>query len=129
MFSSVHHIAIIVSDYEKSKYFYTQVLGFTVRAENYRPERNSWKCDLDLNGVCTIELFTFPNAPKRVSRPEALGLRHLAFQVENLDEVIEHLRQHNVDCEPIRLDEYTDARFTFFSDPDGLPIEVVEIKE
>lgn len=95
-------------------------------AENYRPERNSCKCDLDLNGQYTLEMFTFPSAPIRLSRPEALGLRHLAFQVENLDEVIEHLRQHNVDCEPIRLDEYTDARFTFFEDPDGLPIELVE---
>jgi glyoxylase I family protein len=121
-----HHIAIIVLDYEKSKWFYVDVLGCTVRAEHFRSERNSWKCDLDINGVYTLELFTFPGAPKRVSQPEALGLRHVAFTVENLDDFIAHLANFQVICEPVRIDEFTGARFTFFSDPDGLPIELVE---
>lgn len=126
MLKSVHHIAIICSDYEKSKRFYTEVLGFEVLAENHRTERNSYKLDLMLNGVYCVELFSFPDPPARVSRPEARGLRHLAFSVENLEEVIRELRNKQVICEPVRIDEFTGKRFTFFEDPDGLPIELVE---
>lgn len=126
MLKSLHHIAIICSDYEKSKRFYTEVLGFEILAENYRAERNSYKLDLILNGIYCVELFSFPNPPARVSGPEASGLRHLAFSVENLDHSIAHLLNKGVACEPIRIDEFTGKRFTFFSDPDGLPIELVE---
>lgn len=126
MLKSVHHIAIICSDYETSKRFYTEVLGFEILAENYRSERNSYKLDLILNGVYSVELFSFPDPPKRVSGPEASGLRHLAFSVENLEKAMEELAVKNVVCEPIRIDEFTGKRFTFFADPDGLPIELVE---
>nr|WP_294859018.1 VOC family protein [uncultured Fluviicola sp.] len=127
MLKSVHHIAIICSDYERSKQFYTEVLGFEVLAENYRSERDSYKLDLILNGVYCIELFSFPNPPKRISRPESSGLRHLAFTVENIESVIRELASKKVQCEPIRVDEFTGKRFTFFADPDGLPIELVEV--
>jgi glyoxylase I family protein len=127
LLKSIHHIAIICSDYEKSKRFYTETLGFEILAENYRPERESYKLDLILNGVYCIELFSFPNPPGRVSRPEASGLRHLAFTVENIEESIEELSSKQVICEPIRTDEFTGKRFTFFADPDGLPIELVEV--
>ncbi len=126
MLKSIHHIAIICSDYEISKRFYTEVLGFEILAENYRSERNSYKLDLILNGVYCIELFSFPDPPKRVSKPEANGLRHLAFTVENMEDLINELALKNVRCEPIRIDEFTGKRFTFFADPDGLPIELVE---
>lgn len=126
MLKSIHHIAIICSDYERSKHFYTEVLGFEILAENYRLERNSYKLDLILNGVYCIELFSFPNPPDRVSKPEASGLRHLAFSVENIEESIEKLSSKHVICEPVRVDEFTGKRFTFFADPDGLPIELVE---
>ncbi len=126
VFQGVHHIAIIVSDYARSKDFYTLVLGFVVQHEVYREERDSWKCDLSLNGHYVLELFSFPNPPARLAWPEAVGLRHLAFTVLNLDEVILRLQQHAVAVEPIRIDPYTSARFTFFGDPDGLPIELVE---
>lgn len=126
MLKSVHHIAIICSDYEKSKAFYTQILGCEILAENYREERSSYKLDLMLNGVYCIELFSFPDPPKRVSRPEASGLRHLAFSVENIDQVIQELLGKGVVCEPVRVDEFTGKRYTFFEDPDGLPIELVE---
>ncbi|WP_294672629.1 VOC family protein [uncultured Fluviicola sp.] len=126
MLKSVHHIAIICSDYQKSKAFYTQILGCEILAENYREERSSYKLDLMLNGVYCIELFSFPDPPKRVSRPEASGLRHLAFSVENLDGAIAKLAGKGVVCEPVRIDEFTGKRFTFFADPDGLPIELVE---
>lgn len=126
MLKSVHHIAIICSDYEKSKRFYTEVLGFEILAENYRAERNSYKLDLILNGVYCVELFSFPDPPKRVSRPEASGLRHLAFTVENVDHSIAELLSKGVTCELVRIDEFTGRRFTFFEDPDGLPIELVE---
>ncbi len=126
MLKSVHHIAIICSDYEKSKAFYTQILGCEILAENYRKERNSYKLDLMLNGVYCIELFSFPDPPKRVSRPEASGLRHLAFSVENMDHVMEELLRKGVVCEPVRVDEFTGKHYTFFEDPDGLPIELVE---
>lgn len=127
MLKSLHHIAIICSDYEKSKAFYTEILGFEILAENYREERSSYKLDLMLNGVYSIELFSFPNPPKRISRPEASGLRHLAFTVENIEHTIRELAAKNVVCEPVRIDEFTGKRFTFFEDPDGLPIELVEV--
>lgn len=127
MLKSIHHIAIICSDYEKSKQFYTEILGFEILAENYRSERDSYKLDLLLNGVYSIELFSFPNPPNRISRPEASGLRHLAFSVADIENSMAELAQKNVSCEPIRIDEFTGKRFTFFADPDGLPIELVEI--
>ncbi|MCT4700886.1 VOC family protein [Enterobacteriaceae bacterium H20N1] len=122
----VHHIAIIASDYQMSKQFYCDILGFTLQAEAYREERDSWKGDLALNGQYVIELFSFPFPPARPSRPEACGLRHLAFSVENLDRAIEHLEKHGVTCEPVRIDPFTDKRFTFFADPDGLPLELYQ---
>ncbi len=123
---SIHHIAIICSDYKVSRHFYTEILGLTVLRETYRAERNSYKLDLDLNGV-QIELFSFPNPPERPSYPEARGLRHLAFAVENLDSFIKQLESHQIKCEPIRTDELTGKRFTFFADPDGLPLELYEL--
>jgi glyoxylase I family protein len=127
MLQAVHHIAIICSDYDRSKKFYTEVLQLTVIREVYRKERTSYKLDLALNGDYIIELFSFPSPPARPSRPEAQGLRHLAFAVENLETVLEHLQQHNVETEPIRVDEFTNKRFTFIADPDGLPIEFYEL--
>ena len=126
MLSSIHHIAIICSDYERSKQFYTEVLGLQVLHEVYREERQSYKLDLALNGQYVIELFSFPSPPPRVSRPEAAGLRHLAFAVADVDATIAHLATHNVIAETIRTDEFTGKRFTFISDPDGLPIEFYE---
>ena len=127
MLSRVHHIAIICSEYVWSKKFYTEVLQLSVIREVYRKERDSYKLDLALNGEYIIELFSFPSPPTRPSRPEAKGLRHLAFAVENLETVLEHLQQHNVQAEPIRVDEFTNKRFTFIADPDGLPIEFYEL--
>lgn len=125
--AAVHHIAIICQDYKISKRFYTETLGLTVVREVYRAERQSYKLDLALNGQYVIELFSFPNPPPRPSRPEALGLRHLAFAVADLDAAVMHLNAHNVATEPIRVDEHTRRRFTFFADPDGLPLEVYEL--
>lgn len=122
----LHHIAIICSDYERSKRFYTEVLGFTIDKEIYRAERQSYLLKLHLNGHYLIELFSFPNPPKRLSQPEAQGLRHLCFEVSNLDEVISDLAAKHVVCEPIRVDESNQKRFTFFQDPDALPIELYE---
>jgi glyoxylase I family protein len=127
MLKNIHHIAIICSDYEVSKNFYTNILGLTIIQEVYRSERRSYKLDLALNGKYVIELFSFPNPPKRVSRPEASGLRHLAFSVDNLDVIINHLNQNQIISEPIRIDEFRGKRFTFISDPDGLPIEFYEL--
>lgn len=127
MLQAVHHIAIICSDYHVSKQFYTEVLGLTIVREVYRKERDSYKLDLALNGEYIIELFSFPSPPARPSRPEACGLRHLAFAVENLETVLQHLQQHKVEAEPIRIDEFTNKRFTFIADPDGLPIEFYEL--
>lgn len=126
LLSGLHHIAIICSDYERSKKFYTEVLGFRVQQEVYRKERDSWKLDLSLNGTYLIELFSFAAPPARVSRPEAAGLRHLAFRVGNIEEAIQSLQQKGITTEPVRVDEYTGRRFTFFPDPDGLPIELYE---
>lgn len=123
---NVHHIAIICSDYAVSKKFYTEVLGFRVIGEYYRAERKSYKLDLALGDRYTIELFSFPDPPQRVSRPEARGLRHLAFTVHDIDRAVAALTAHNVVTEPIRIDAFTGKRFTFFSDPDGLPLELYE---
>jgi len=123
----IHHIAIIVSDYEKSKSFYTDVLGFTIDREVNRVERQSFKLDLSLNGHYVIELFSFPNPPQRPSRPEATGLRHLAFQVDDIEEAISELVKKDIHPEPVRIDEYTGKKFTFFADPDDLPIELYEV--
>ncbi|QJW89297.1 VOC family protein [Spirosoma taeanense] len=124
--SGVHHVAIICSNYEVSKHFYTQILGLSVVGEVYRAERNSYKLDLAVNGQYQIELFSFPNPPARPSRPEALGLRHLAFAVGDLDAAVAHLNQQGVVTESIRVDQQTNRRFTFFADPDDLPLELYE---
>ena len=122
---NIHHVAVICSDYERSKKFYVEVLGLEVARETYRETRNSYKLDLRI-GDAEIELFSFPDPPARLSHPEARGLRHLAFTVSDLDAVIERLEADDVACEPIRIDELTGSRFTFFSDPDGLPLELYE---
>ena len=122
----VHHIAIICSDYERSKKFYTKILGLTIIKETLRAERNSYKLDLALNGECIIELFSFINPPLRTSGPEATGLRHLAFAVNNIEEAVLFLEQNEIPFEPIRTDTLTGKRFTFFPDPDNLPLELYE---
>ena len=126
LISHFHHVAIIASDYTRSKAFYTKTLGLSVIAENYRAARDSWKLDLALPGGGQIELFTFPDAPARPTRPEAQGLRHLCFAVSDLDAAVARLTAEGIAVEPIRTDEYTGARFTFFADPDGLPLELYE---
>ncbi|MFP9113244.1 VOC family protein [Flavobacterium sp. RHBU_3] len=124
----IHHTAIICSNYEVSKTFYTDVLGLSVLAEVYREERQSYKLDLALNGEYVIELFSFPAPPARPSRPEAVGLRHIAFQVPDIEETLKCLDEKGVAYEPLRIDEFTGSRFTFIADPDGLPIEFYEVK-
>lgn len=126
MLKGIHHIAVICSDYSRSKWFYTEVLGLEVKQEVYREERDSYKLDLTLNGEYIIELFSFPDPPKRLSRPEACGLRHLAFSVKDLGKAVELLNDKGLSTEEIRVDEWTGKRFVFFSDPDGLPIEFYE---
>ncbi len=123
---SVHHIAIICSNYEVSKKFYTEVLGCTIVKETFRAERDSYKLDLAINGNYIIELFSFPNPPTRPSQPESCGLRHLAFSVKDIEASIAALALKGVICEPIRIDTLTNKRFTFFADPDGLPLELYE---
>lgn len=123
---SFHHCAIIVSDYEMSKRFYCDLLGLRIIDENYRAARQSWKLDLALAGGGQLELFSFPDPPARPSRPEACGLRHLAFAVPEIDAVIAELEGNGVEVEPVRIDPYTGRRFTFFKDPDGLPLELYE---
>tara|TARA_R110001606_G_scaffold290294_2_gene438248 strand:+ start:238 stop:627 length:390 start_codon:yes stop_codon:yes gene_type:complete len=125
--SHVHHVAIICSDYLVSKRFYSEIMGFRIIEETYREERQSYKLDLAINEQQQIELFSFPSPPARPSRPEAQGLRHLAFAVENLESCIQHLNQQGVATEDIRLDQLTGKRFTFFADPDGLPLELYEL--
>ncbi|WP_312768153.1 VOC family protein [Epilithonimonas sp.] len=122
----IHHIAIICSNYEISKKFYTEVLGLNIIREVYREERQSYKLDLAIGDHYVIELFSFPNPPKRPSRPESCGLRHLAFSVENVGEKRNELIQKGLDCEEIRIDEFTDKKFFFTSDPDDLPLEFYE---
>jgi len=124
---SVHHIAIICSNYQESKRFYTEILGFSIHAEHYRAERKSYKLDLKLGDRYWLELFSFPNPPARPSRPESCGLRHLAFEVDDVDAAIKALNEKGVVTEPIRIDEYTGKRFTFFADPDDLPLELYEL--
>ena len=125
--NKIHHIAIICSDYEVSKHFYTSILGLQVIHEVYREERQSYKLDLALNGEYVLELFSFPAPPHRPSRPEARGLRHLAFQVPDINAAVEELQRNGVTPEPVRVDEYTGKRFTFFADPDDLPLELYEV--
>ncbi|MEO8254586.1 MAG: VOC family protein [Flavobacterium sp.] len=125
--NKVHHLAIICSDYQKSKLFYTEILGLKILREVYREERQSYKLDLALNGSYIVELFSFPNPPKRPSTPEAVGLRHLAFEVSNVDQTVAFLNTKNIESEPIRVDEFTQKRFTFIADPDKLPIEFYEL--
>ena len=127
LLQAVHHIAIICSNYEQSKKFYTEVLGCTIVKETYRAERDSYKLDLAIGGSYIIELFSFPNPPARPSQPESCGLRHLAFSVKDIETSIAALASHGVKCEPIRVDTLTNKRFTFFADPDGLPLELYEI--
>lgn len=122
----IHHIAIICSNYEVSKKFYTEVLGFNIIREVYREERQSYKLDLAIGEYYVIELFSFPNPPARPSRPESCGLRHLAFSVENVEEKRNELMSKGLDCEEIRIDEFTDKKFFFTSDPDDLPLEFYE---
>ncbi len=126
LINRIHHIAIICSNYEQSKSFYTDILGFKMVGEIYRKERQSYKADLAINDMYQIELFSFPDVPARVSRPEAAGLRHIAFEVDDIDTVVLLLRQKNIIAEPIRIDETTGKRFTFIADPDDLPIEFYE---
>lgn len=121
----IHHIAIICSDYKKSKRFYNEILGLKILNETYRKERDSYKLDLSI-GDSQIELFSFKNSPERLSYPEARGLRHLAFEVENIEEMVNYLKEFQIESEPIRVDLITGKKFTFFQDPDNLPIEIYE---
>ena len=123
----IHHIAIICSNYEVSKKFYTEILELNIIREVYREERQSYKLDLAIGDDYVIELFSFPNPPKRPSRPESCGLRHLAFSVENVEEKRADLLQKGLNCEEIRLDEFTDKKFFFTADPDDLPLEFYEM--
>lgn len=123
----IHHVALICSDYARSKQFYSETLGLPILAEHYRAARQSWKLDLQLPDGSQLELFSFAGAPPRPSRPEAQGLRHLAFAVTDLDAWLAYLQQQGVATEPVRVDEYTGKRFTFFQDPDGLPLELYQV--
>ena len=125
MFNQIHHVAIIASDYERSKHFYVNILGMEVIRENYRAERQSYKLDLKV-GTSEIELFSFPNSPERPSYPEACGLRHLCFRVEDIEQVVSYLNESGVQTQEIRVDEYTQKRYVFFIDSDGLPLELYE---
>ena len=124
-FNKIHHTAIICSDYQKSKDFYISILGAKIIQETFRVERDSYKLDLSIANS-QIELFSFPNPPHRISNPEACGLRHLAFEVDFIEDVFKELQNHGVEVENIRLDGLTNKKFTFFKDPDGLPIEIYE---
>ena len=123
---NIHHIAIICSDYEVSKKFYTEVLGLNIIREVYREERQSYKLDLAIGEHYVIELFSFPNPPTRPSRPESCGLRHLAFSIDNVEEKRNELISKGLECEEIRIDEFTDKQFFFTTDPDNLPLEFYE---
>lgn len=126
MLKRIHHAAIICSDYARSKAFYTEVLGLEVVAENYRAARDSYKLDLALPDGSQIELFSFPDSPQRPSYPEAQGLRHLAFAVDDVMQAKQHLEEQGIHVEPVRIDEYTGRAYTFFQDPDGLPLELYQ---
>ncbi len=127
MLAGIHHVALICSDYQRSKHFYTEILGLKVLAEHYRAERLSYKLDLQLPDGSQLELFSFPNPPPRPSAPEAQGLRHLAFQVLDMAQAVMHLEANGVAVEPVRIDPYTERAYTFFKDPDGLPLELYQI--
>ena len=124
--SMIHHVAIIVSDYEKSKDFYVNKLGFEIIRENFRPQKNDWKLDLRINESTELEIFAPQNPPKRPSYPEACGLRHLAFAVDDIVNTVNELNAIGIECEPISTDEFTNKKMTFFFDPDGLPLELHE---
>jgi glyoxylase I family protein len=124
--NKIHHVAIICSDYKKSKYFYVNILGLKIIKETYRKEKDSYKLDLSIDKDYQIELFSFDNPPKRLSYPEAAGLRHLAFEVSNINEAVKELNDKGIVTEPIRIDEITGKKFTFFNDPDNLPLEIYE---
>jgi glyoxylase I family protein len=124
--NKVHHIAIICSDYNTSKHFYTVILGLEIVREVYRQERDSYKLDLMVGNDYQIELFSFPSPPARASRPESAGLRHLAFEVDDINASAQYLQAQGIIVEPICIDEFTNKQFTFFTDPDGLPLELVE---
>ena len=124
-FEGIHHVAILVSDYQRSRAFYVDVLGLSILRENYREDRGDWKLDLACGGM-ELEIFSRPDAPPRPDYPEALGLRHLAFRVEDVEETVRLLAARGVPCEPIRTDPFTGGRMTFFRDPDGLPLELHE---
>ena len=124
--NSVHHIAIIVSDIEKAREFYIKKLGFEAIRESYRTERDDWKLDLRVDEHTELEIFAEKKPPKRVNRPEACGLRHLAFRVASVEETVKELDEIGIECEPIRTDTYTGEKMTFFFDPDGLPLEIHE---
>ena len=125
MFDDIHHVAIIASNYKVSKHFYTKILELPIIRENYRADRKSYKLDLQV-GNSEIELFSFPNPPARSTTPEAVGLRHLCFYVPDVFETVQKLEEKGGTCEPIRIDAYTNKKFTFFQDPDGLPLEIHE---
>ncbi|MBW4642223.1 MAG: VOC family protein [Goleter apudmare HA4340-LM2] len=125
--TGIHHIAVICSDYERSKKFYVEVLGFEIILETFRSERNSYKLDLQVGENTQIELFSFPDPPQRVSSPEACGLRHLAFKVEDVEKTVAYLRSQSIEVENIRIDEITGKKFAFFQDPDNLPLEIYEL--
>ncbi|MBD6616974.1 VOC family protein [Komarekiella sp. 'clone 1'] len=124
--TGIHHVAIICSDYQRSKIFYVEVLGFSIIQETFRAERNSYKLDLRVGENAQIELFSFPNPPQRSSSPEACGLRHLAFQVDDIEQTVDYLNSKGLEVETIRIDEITGKKFTFFKDPDNLPLEIYE---
>lgn len=124
-FSTIHHVAIIVSDYQKARHFYVDLLGLPIIRENFRPERQDYKLDLQLNGA-ELEIFAVNNLPKRPSFPEAAGLRHLAFKTTEIEAIVAYLVSHGVKCEPLRTDDFTGEKMTFFFDPDGLPLELHE---
>lgn len=125
LFDRLHHVAIIVSDYPRAREFYVEKLGFPVLRENFREERGDWKLDLQF-GDSELEIFAIPGAPERLSYPEAQGLRHLAFRVDDVEKAVEELERRGIPCEPIRMDPYSQRRMTFFHDPDGLPLELHE---
>ena len=126
LFNKIHHVAIIVSNYEISKKFYVDILGFKILKETYREDRNSYKLDLMIGDDYKKELFSFNNHTKRVDSPEASGLRHLAFEVDSIEKIVEYLNSKNIVTEPIRIDDITGKKFTFFKDPDSLPLEIYE---
>jgi glyoxylase I family protein len=125
----IHHAAVICSDYQRSKHFYTRILGLQIVDENYRSERSSYKLDLAVGEHGQIELFSFPDPPARITNPEACGLRHLAFEVDDVEQAAINLNENGVSTQPIRVDEYTGKKFVFFFDPDGLPLELYQRTE